>query len=422
MMHFLRLFLAVFFLLAGLSSICFAGGWEPVIEMTPLVPEYMVAVEKQSQKVHLLVHKSPLRAEASFTCATGQVAGDKTAEGDLKTPEGVYFTTGKRTGLKDFDLYGTMAFPLDFPNPVDRIKGKTGYGIWIHGRGKKLVPMDTKGCVALVNSDIGFIDSRITPGTAVIIGESVSWNEPAGNQTQESELLKDLVYKWAQDWENKDGAFFKAFAADRFSESEGRPFKYFENRKKRIFSRAKWIDVEIFNLQALPGPDYWVTWFDQYYRSGNLSSSTSKRLYWQQVGGHWKIVGREYGPHIGSLKKKYLASKQEGVNRFLDQWRSDWLSGDLEKYISKYDLKARQGKRRGAKSIMEHKSSIWEKRKPSTIELGKIKLREHSQGLEVVFRQEYADVSGYTDKGIKKLVIRPEGDSWRIVDEQWSRR
>jgi len=234
MIDVLRFFTAAFILLAGfVSSVC-AEGWKPVIEPTPLVPDYILAVEKEPQKLHLLVHKSPLHAEASFTCATGQAAGDKKIEGDLKTPEGIYFTTGKRTGLKDFKLYGTMAFPLDFPNPVDRIKGKTGYGIWIHGRGKELVPMDTKGCVALVNSDMDYLDENIKPGAPVIIGEKVVWNNSSDGQSVESVELEKQVRKWAADWEARDNGFFEAYAPDLFAKSEGRSFKAFENRKKRI--------------------------------------------------------------------------------------------------------------------------------------------------------------------------------------------
>lgn len=419
MMHFVRIFIAVSFLLAGFTSLCFAEGWEPVIDPTPLVPEYVIAVDKESQKLHLLVHKSPLHADASFTCATGQVAGDKAVEGDLKTPEGVYFTTGKRTGLKDFSLYGEKAFPLDFPNPVDRIKGKTGYGIWIHGRGKELVPMDTKGCVALVNPDMDYLDEKIKPGTPVVIGEKVGWNNSTGGQVLEAVELGKLVRKWATDWEARDDDFFSAYAPKLFAKAEGRSFKAFENRKKRIFSRAGWIDIELYNLHALHGPDYWVTWFDQYYRSGRLSSSSSKRLYWQKVNGKWKIVGREYGPAVHSLKEKYLATKREGVEKFLSVWKESWLSADMEKYISLYDSRARQGRRRGIDSIRKNKLSIWNEREPSSVEFGRLSLREHPQGLQAVFRQEYSDSSGYSDKGLKKLVLRPEADGWRIVDEQW---
>ncbi|WP_320171083.1 L,D-transpeptidase family protein [Maridesulfovibrio sp.] len=420
-MQVLRIFLAAFFLIAGLSSLCFAGEWHPVLEHTDLVPDYVVAVDKEAQRLHLLVHKSPLHAEASFSCATGQAVGDKVVEGDLKTPEGVYFTSGKRTGLTDFKLYGTMAFPLDFPNPVDRIKGKTGYGIWIHGRGKKLLPRDTKGCVALNNADIGALDAKIAPGTPVIIGKSLEWNDVSGSQKADSEELEALVYKWADDWKNRKDSFFEIYAPDLFSRSEQRPFRYFKNRKKRIFASTDWIDIEIFNLRALPGPDYWVTWFDQYYRSGKLSSSTSKRLYWQKVDGKWKIVGREYSPADGDLKDRYLNSRRAYVRKFIDKWRAGWLAGDLKEYMACYDSSARQGNRKGAGSISEYKKSVWETRSPASIKLGDISLAENPQGLEVSFRQDYSDVTGYSDKGFKKLVIRPSGDSWLIVDEQWSR-
>ena len=419
MKYFLSVFTAAYFLLTGFTSLGFAKGWEPVIDPNPLVPDYIIAVDKESQKLHLLVHKSPLHAEASFTCATGQVAGDKTVEGDLKTPEGVYFTTGKRTGLKNFSLYGKMAFPLDFPNPVDRIKDKTGYGIWIHGRGKELVPMDTQGCVALVNTDMDYLDENIKPGAPVVIGEKVGWNNSSDEQSDEALEMEKLVYKWAADWEARDEGFFAAYSPELFAKSERRSFKAFKKRKKRIFSRAGWIDIELYNLHALRGPDYWVTWFDQYYRSGRLSSSSSKRLYWQKVDGQWKIVGREYGPSIRSLRKKYLATKRDDVEKFLKTWKESWLSADMDKYISLYDLRARQGRRKGADSIRKNKTSIWKERKPATVEFGKLSLREHPRGLLAVFKQEYSDSSGYSDKGLKKLVIRPEKDSWRIVDEQW---
>ena len=35
------------------------------------------------------------------------------------------------------------------------------------------------------------------------------------------------------------------------------------------------------NVRAIPGPGYWVTWFDQYYRTTGLASTTGKRFYWK---------------------------------------------------------------------------------------------------------------------------------------------
>ncbi len=422
MMHFFKLVFAVCLISVNLSTYCIAEGWKPVLESTTLVPGLVVAVDKGDQEIHLLVHKSPLRAEATFTCATGKKAGDKEVEGDLRTPEGVYFTKRKRTGLVNFELYGEMAFPLDFPNPVDRINGKTGYGIWIHGRGKQLVAMDTQGCVALENPDINFIDSRIEIGTPVVIGEDVAWSNATGVQGEESIVIKNLVHKWAADWSRRDSGFFDAYSSKLFAKTEGRSFQYFKKRKQKIFSNTAWVDVSVFNLRALPGPDYWVTWFDQYYRSGRLSSSTTKRLYWQKIDGKWKIVGREYGPASKSFSSEYLELKRKSILAFMDDWRSGWLTADIGAYSNMYDAKARQGNRRGLKLIKKHKQSVWEKRKPSVIKFNKVRLKEHPQGIEVAFRQSYSDISGYSDFGSKKLVLRPVNGGWRIVDEQWSSR
>ena len=90
--------------------------------------------------------------------ATGMRGGGKLMEGDRKTPEGVYFLLGKATGGLDFDSFGNTAFPLNYPNPVDRIQGKTGDGIMIHGRGRSFGPRQTLGCVVLENDDVDTLD------------------------------------------------------------------------------------------------------------------------------------------------------------------------------------------------------------------------------------------------------------------------
>ena len=72
--------------------------------------------------------------------------------------------------------------------------------------------------------------------------------------------------------------------------------------------------------------------------------------------------------------------------------------------------------------IQKHKKSVWEKRKPSVIKFNKVRLKEHPKGIEVAFKQSYSDISGYSEFGSKKLVLRPVDGGWRIVDEQWSSR
>jgi hypothetical protein len=40
-------------------------------------------------------------------------------------------------------------------------------------------------------------------------------------------------------------------------------------------------------------------------------------------------------------------------------------------------------------------------------------------GLRVDMAQSYRDSSGYQDKGIKTLILAPQGAAWRIAAEDW---
>ena len=77
----------------------------------------------------------------SFSCTTGKKTGDKLREGDLKTPNGVYWLFKSWSGLelaeyfgKAANVYGVGSFELTYPNYLDLVLyGKNGDGIWIHG-------------------------------------------------------------------------------------------------------------------------------------------------------------------------------------------------------------------------------------------------------------------------------------------------
>ena len=58
-------------------------------------------------------------------------------------------------------------------------------------------------------------------------------------------------------------------------------------------------------MRALPGPDYWVTFFVQVYRSPTLISQGVKRLYWQRgPDGRFRIIGMEYDEMPVTLAEK----------------------------------------------------------------------------------------------------------------------
>jgi len=104
----------------------------------------------------------------TFGAMTGKVNGDKQKEGDHKTPLGVYSLTKKISNPDPF--YGPLAFVTSYPNLYDKIRGKNGSGIWIHG-----LPLEgdrdnyTKGCIAIDNDNICTLNENITLESTLLI-------------------------------------------------------------------------------------------------------------------------------------------------------------------------------------------------------------------------------------------------------------
>jgi len=412
--------------LAGLAlapalALAADAGWVTHLSSQPTGPELAIGIDKDTQTFYMFGKKSPLEVLRKLTCATGQAPGDKTREGDRRTPEGVYFVEEKVPGKLDFDLYGNYAFSLNFPNPVDRLKGKTGHGIWIHGRGKQLVSQDTRGCVALTANDIKSLDGQIPFGTPVIIAKKLTWTKDTQNDPT-AQHLAERVRQWANDWQNKRERFFDYFQADKFSRTEGVSFTSFKSHKQGIFARQPWIHVMVDNVRVIQGPDYWVTTFEQFYRTHDLISTVGKRFYWQKdKDGAWRIVGGEYTDASPNIETRYLNAKRAEVDKILKAWMEAWLSADIDKYMAFYADDATNGKQQSAKAIRDFKKALWTSKTPVRIAADKVEVAMNQKGLKVSFTQTYEDSTGHSDKGPKTLIIAPKGDTWVIVSENWGK-
>ena len=276
------------------------SGWQARIVGNEASPTRLIAVDKQQQTLFLFERHSPLRLAATFSCTTGKAEGDKLVEGDLKTPEGVYFVV-RRIGFGlDFKKYGFEAYALNYPNPVDKLRRKTGYGIWIHGRGVPITPNLTEGCVALNNADLTFLGKDLEPGTPVALAHVVNFSS---NPTPEDRTILNTLYTktqgWAKAWAGRSKKFFDYYDAEAYTLAQGESFSAFRQQKERVFKNVSFINIKLDNLQALQGPDYWVTWFQQEYSASNLSSKGVRRLYWQKdKKGELRIVGMEWEPHL----------------------------------------------------------------------------------------------------------------------------
>ncbi len=161
------------------------------------LPSHLVAVDKNRQTFLFFEKKSPLKLKYSFPCVTGQLAGDKQELNDLRTPEGIYFVEYKIASGLDFREYGGIAYTLNYPNPVDRLRGKTGHGIWIHSKGFGLVP--TRGCVAIGLKEIDMVGPRLTPGTAVVLAERLDESKVPQPDNGTARELRRLYWQRGQD-------------------------------------------------------------------------------------------------------------------------------------------------------------------------------------------------------------------------------
>ncbi len=406
------------------SGAAAASGWKAKIVGHPNLPPKFLTVDKNTQKLSVYAKQSPLHRLSTFPCTTGQSDGDKQVEDDLRTPEGVYFVQGRKSGTLDWELYGNLAYPLNYPNPIDRLKGKTGYGIWIHGRGKKLVPRDTRGCVAMNTTDLRGIGSDLETGLPVVITDSLDVQEGEAALTPEAARDIDeavgLVRRWARAWEQGSDEFFAFYDPESFDRAENTSFARFRSHKQGLFGRYPWIRVMVHDIRALPGPDYVVTYFRQYYRTPTLASEGVKRLYWMRdKAGRLRIVGREWQRTERTLDAAFLTRSETEIAPLLEAWRTAWEHADLKTYMHYYDKDAAQGDRSGAASIRDQKRELWGAAPPSRVRILEPKYTLVPEGVEVVFSQSYMAQGGYEDHGIKTMLLAPSGSEWKILREDW---
>lgn len=207
--------------------------------------------------------------------------GDKQKEGDLKTPLGVYDINKRFTPSDQF--YGPLAFSLSYPNTYDKVQGKDGHGIWIHGS-----PLDgssrdsmSKGCIVLDNKTIGLLDKNIESKNSITIVSENGIKQI--NKDQISILLSEL-FKWKGAWKESDINRYLDFYSEDFKRYDGLKKKNFSHMKKSIFSRnqKKEIIFKDINISPYPnedGKELFKISFYEIYKSNSYKFSGNKELF-----------------------------------------------------------------------------------------------------------------------------------------------
>lgn len=264
----------------------------------PADQRYAIVVDTKRSRLYVyendVANGGRPRFIADYYVTQGKLGAEKVAEGDKKTPVGVYHVTSNLPRAKLGDLYGNGAYPLNYPNEWDKRQGRNGSGIWLHGTPSDTYarpPRASDGCVVLTNQDLDAVAKNLQVGsTPVIISNSIEWLSLDDWSKERSELNK-TIDAWRTDWESRDTDRFLRHYSKRFKSSD-QNFDEFAAQKKQVNAGKEWIKVRLDNMSVFRSPgkeEMVVVTFDQDYRSNNLNNQMKKRQYWLREDGKWKI-------------------------------------------------------------------------------------------------------------------------------------
>ena len=272
---------------------------------------YALIVEKLQHK--LSVYRANQFGEyevvKTYQAVTGKKQGDKQSSGDKRTPEGIYFITGKIEGEKLPAKYGPGALTLDYPNIFDQRLSKTGYGIWIHGveddtRIDKA--FDTDGCVALKNQDWLDLEKYISPlETPVIITKEMVLLDSSKKLEEQKVAITTMLESWKNSWENSELDSYLNFYSDSFN-TLGKNKKQWLQLKSNLSSFRKGkINIEISDPKILSFEDQIFVSFLQRYKSPEKDDFGRKFLYLKKENNEYKIISEKW---VEENKNKDLLS------------------------------------------------------------------------------------------------------------------
>jgi len=427
--------------------------------------DYVLLVEKDKQSLYVYAYDGQFRELKRYRCSTGENIGSKKQSGDRKTPEGIYFFNNRFTKRDLTPIYGTRAFPTDYPNYMDRFAGKNGSAIWVHGTNKKLKDRDTNGCVAMINQDIDDLDKYIDlHHTPIIIQKRIDYVHPNECEPIRVSLIQFLRTLSSLLMYGDAKAYFSHF--NYISDYIPKWWHSWENLRQDIKQKYPEATIEFKHPILLKHDRIFVALFDQMiltgttYRENDLKriiahsySAGKKKLFIVRYNEKWRIVGEEYQTASVQTTNNYpliaaslnLSEKpgaiatatatatstitpqivqneevKQNISQMIDNWITAWKSKDIEQYGSFYDKKFHsQGKNK--KNWVAYKNRLNKKysfinitRKDLTIYFYK----KYKNRVRVSFEQTY-ESNLYSAVGRKTLILKYSEGQWRIYREYW---
>jgi L,D-transpeptidase YnhG len=162
-----------------------AAGQVPA-EFVRLAPsiKHAVAVDATRSRLYLFAHgPDGLTLVRDFYVSLGKQGVDKYVEGDRRTPLGVYWITAALPKSQLDARFGHGALRFNYPNAADKMQGRTGSGLFLHGVPSEVMnhePWATDGCVAMSNADVEqLLRTLDVSATPVVITRAIRWVAPS---------------------------------------------------------------------------------------------------------------------------------------------------------------------------------------------------------------------------------------------------
>ena len=271
---------------------------DTVLQLSPEYP-YLVLIDLPGARLHLMRNvDGQLESVGSRYAAMGRAGYGKEAEGDLRTPVGVYHVTGWMNDDALPELYGAGALPLTYPNLWDRFRSKTGHGIWLHGVPRQTyvrAPRSSEGCVTMANDDLFWLKPYVVNNRApVVLADKLQWISKA-QATRERENMLNRIEAWREAWAGKDTEAYLTYYAEDFS-TGGLGKAEFSDHKRRVNAGKKYVKVKLSDVSLFryPGEQMFLAEFTLDYDSDNFKFVSKKEQYWRQdAKGVWRIFREE---------------------------------------------------------------------------------------------------------------------------------
>jgi len=272
-----------------------------------LVPRHVLQLRDDQKQVlvvdarrsRLYVYENQrgrMKFVTDYYISQGKLGINKLKEGDQRTPVGVYYITQRVPGNKLPDFYGTGALPINYPNEWDKLNGRSGSGIWLHGvpsDSYSRPPLSSDGCVVLTNTDLNELYQSVEAGkTPVVIADHVEF-VTRGKLESERNLANRLVAEWRRDVESRDPAKVMANYSRQYKSERGENLQALATKYQKILKGVKSLSMQISDATFFLYPgrdDLIVSTFTQETTINKIRSSARKRQYWAREGSQWKIV------------------------------------------------------------------------------------------------------------------------------------